>query len=491
MNNPNLFDRIGLWLGGVPVSHVVEHPATQMGRVALGHALLLSPALGSIGTFATMLSLGCGRLQAGMAAAFAAVFLLWLDRAVFMARAKREAGLRFLSGCWPRPSLTLCSPHVLVLAAFSGEIGREQRAVVADEKRTEDKASEQRLTSLLAPFQTEQQQLTNEITAVTAQRPILVARGEDMEKELADVRQKLDDEYQGKRASGIAKPGPETRRLEGLIEALEKKRTKVADDIKSLDKQTADLRDDIAKVAKRADQDPQISAERDAHKKRIEGIENARRGDVLSRTRALHAVMLREKELFGLYLVILCALFLLDTAAILIKTTAPADAVDFQRDTETCNALTNMEAARQHGPAIAIARQFARAQVDGLRDELSSVKDASTAKLTAFVSLLDVLDAETGTVTRKIAGVSRRFDRQGHSELSERLKAQGVRVIGSILEDSMETFVKRTPAENGPSSGPIGSHNASPRMPSSRNGATAPPVSEPTTASDNALDAAA
>lgn len=445
MRTPNIFDRIGLWLAGVPQEHVASQPATRMGRVALGYALAIAPMLGAAGAFVTMRSLGFIPTHAMAGAFAAAALLLILDRAIFINLGKKggwfAVGIRLMAAGLVN---TLVS-HVLVLSLFSGEIEREQRGVEAAEIARETDATTDRVAPILASLRTRQKQLEDELAASRSGQKALLARRETLEKELAEWRVKLDDEIQGHRASGVAKYGPEAKRIEEtFVKPLENKQNNLSPQINDYDRRITDLTDQIRDIGERINRNPQVIAETEALRNRITEIHDAQRGDILSRTRALHVIMGREKELLGLYLVILAALFLLDTAAILTKATATRDAADCRREMETHGAVTDLDVFKQQYEKVATAKEAVRANLEIFRDEVNAAKATSIERTQAFVGLLAELATETKVGIANAKALVGQISAQGDNgvlarELNSGLVKRLIRALDSAMHDFFAT----------------------------------------------------
>ena len=207
---------------------------------------------------------------------------------------------------------------------------------------------------------------------------------------------------------------------------------------------TSQIRD----LGERINRNPQVLATMDALQKRIAEIHAAQRGDILSRTRALHVIMGREKELLGLYLVILAALFLLDTAAILTKATATRDAADCRREMETHGAMIDLEVFKQEYGKVAAAKEGVRARLEIFRNEVNAAKAISIEKTRAFVTLIAELFAATktgivnaNTLVGQIAAQTK--DGVPAKELNASLVRKLIRTLDSAMNDFFATTAER------------------------------------------------
>ena len=209
------------------------NPPVAWGGLRLGMRFSLPRRWVPTGAFATMRSLGFPPPQSGIGASVAALILLVLDRAIFISLGKK--------GGWFAVSIRLMAAglvntlvsHVLVLSLFSGEIEREQRAVESAEIARETTATADGVAQILEALKAQQKSLSDELATVpSSEKPLRVQR-EALETELSGWRVKLDDEIQGRRASGVAKYGPEAKRIEELfIKPLESKQNALSQQLK-------------------------------------------------------------------------------------------------------------------------------------------------------------------------------------------------------------------------------------------------------------------
>ena len=442
---------IGLWLAGVPAEHINTEPACRMSRVALGYALVLAPALGAGGAFVTLRALGMTVTAAAIGAVFAALFFLILDRAIFISLGKKGGWFAVCIRLLAAGLVNTIVSHVLVLSLFSGAIELEQRAVESAEIAHETSISTDRVAKILDALKTQQKSLMDELAAIPNSVTPLLAQREALEKELSGWRVKLDDEIQGRRASGIPTYGPEAKRLEDtFIKPLVSKQEALAQQLKDYDRHADILTGQIHDLADRINRNPQLLAETAALQQKITEIHAAQRGDILSRTRALHTIMGREKSLFGLYLLILGALFLLDTAAIVLKATATRDAVDFRREMETHGAFTDLEVFKRDYASVVAEKEAVRAKLEIFRAEVNAAKSISIEKTKAFVSLIEELFSETKTGIVNSNALVRQFSTQPNADIpAKEFNANLMRLLIRTLDASLHDFSEHAARNEG------------------------------------------
>jgi len=438
----SLIESLGLWLSGTPPAYVSEYPSARNTRIALGYALLIAPALGFAGMYVTLMALALPENFCLWGGVGLAIAIGLLDRAVFMSLSKGSGWLGLGFRVIAASLINVVVSHSLVLYLFSGEIDRDLRAQKAAELTAAYNEGQGRIAQLREPILKAQVQIKSQIEAIRKQQDDLLALRTQTGSELAGWREKLDEELQGKRQSGVVGYGPQAKRLEFLfIKPLEEKLADLNSQAGVLQNQNKLLSDQYRQAVYEADTNPKIVTENAALDKRLQAINEAQNGDILSRTRALHQIIAQEPDLLAIYIIILGALLSLDLAAVVVKATVKHDAVDDQKEMEGVRAKIDLEITRKNYPAFAESRQAIHASATNAIEEVRLLKMEALDK----VVKLNELIRDTGAEIVAGVGYLKKIDSQTpKSPKADRFKENVLRRLLEGVDRALDTFFDRT-----------------------------------------------